>query len=659
MPLKEEKSLALPFAVSSILFFGLLAVSPVKDYLGEWRQFQKEYNRVIGDLPVRIKPVEVGIKQIWIEELGVVDRCTTCHLGISDERLSQLPQPFGSHPPMYHDPEEFGCTPCHGGQGIATTVAESVGNEEFWNDPMLPAEFMEAGCGTCHLEAEVPDASILSRGRKILTDYSCSGCHKIPGIVASFAPPLDGIGSKVNRDWLARWLKHPHEVIGHRRMPAFPLADDELNNLTDFLMNLKSPAGDITLEPLPGVLADEDWDDALVRQGTRRFREARCISCHQVNGRGGPLAADLGTVASKVSPEWLYNYLRNPQKLAPGVPMPRYGFTDEDALAVTAYILNEFVDWELEESSEEAPIAPAPDYYQQGLKVLNAYNCLGCHDLQVPGAFRNMGPDLTGIGEKPLVALEFGHAEIEYSRWSFIYHKLADPGQFLDNSRMPTYNFSPIEAQAVTTALLALRDEVPLRAVKASKGEPAVTLPRGQVGQLVDKYACLACHVIGDEGYLLASSLNREGSRVNADWLQDYFRVPYTLRPTLTERMPNLFMSDDEIDQMAGYIQLVFIDDALDEVEVPLGDEASIKRGRKLLHEVYGCQACHQVAGQGGYVGPPLDLTAQRSKPGWIFAWIKDPQRYRPDTIDPNQGLTDEEALDIAAYIMSLGQESP
>ena len=137
------------------------------------------------------------------------------------------------------------------------------------------------------------------------------------------------------------------------------------------------------------------------------------------------------------------------------------------------------------------------------------------------------------------------------------------------------------------------------------------------------------------------------------DWLKHYFEIPYTLRPILTERMPNLFLQESEMVYMSDYISMVFVNDEIDGVEIQMNEEA-IHQGKKLVNDIYGCVSCHQVDGKGGYVGPPFNETGKRSKPGWIYSWIKNPQKYRPDTIDPNAGLTDEEAKQITAYILNL-----
>ena len=41
-------------------------------------------------------------------------------------------------------------------------------------------------------------------------------------------------------------------------------------------------------------------------------------------------------------------------------------------------------------------------------------------------------------------------------------------------------------------------------------------------------------------------------------------------------------------------------------------------------------------------------------KGGWIYQWLKDPQALVPDTLEPNLALSDQEALDLTAYVLSL-----
>ncbi len=100
----------------------------------------------------------------------------------------------------------------------------------------------------------------------------------------------------------------------------------------------------------------------------------------------------------------------------------------------------------------------------------------------------------------------------------------------------------------------------------------------------------------------------------------------------------------------------------------PLAQGASgagdIKRGRIALTQ-YACNACHSIPGVTGsevFVGRPLKDLGQRkfiagNLPNTqqnLMRWIRNPQSVDPDTAMPNQGVTERDALDISAYLLSL-----
>jgi cytochrome c1 len=76
-----------------------------------------------------------------------------------------------------------------------------------------------------------------------------------------------------------------------------------------------------------------------------------------------------------------------------------------------------------------------------------------------------------------------------------------------------------------------------------------------------------------------------------------------------------------------------------------------------LFREKYGCQSCHIVGGNGGYVGPPLDKAGIRLQAGWTYHWLLNPQKYKPETLEPRDGFSEAEAKDLTAYLMSLKTE--
>jgi mono/diheme cytochrome c family protein len=119
-------------------------------------------------------------------------------------------------------------------------------------------------------------------------------------------------------------------------------------------------------------------------------------------------------------------------------------------------------------------------------------------------------------------------------------------------------------------------------------------------------------------------------------------------------------MPDEEAGFLSGFMENVFRDERVPEqlfAGTPPADQ--VERGRKLFFERYGCQSCHMVGGKGGYYGPLLDGTGSRLKPGWVYAWLRGPQRWRADVREPDYGLDEADARDLTAYVLSIPAANP
>jgi len=83
---------------------------------------------------------------------------------------------------------------------------------------------------------------------------------------------------------------------------------------------------------------------------------------------------------------------------------------------------------------------------------------------------------------------------------------------------------------------------------------------------------------------------------------------------------------------------------------------AMADQGKQLFYSKFGCQGCHiaDFATDKGYIGPALAGTGKRFNAAWVYHWLKDPQALRPGTIEPKQHMTDEEARNLTAFLMSL-----
>ena len=137
---QHEIQLVLVAAVA-ILAVGVAAI--VYDTSPEWKYYQSEFRTIIAENYADIdeSTLPSGIQQIWVEKLDRVDRCTTCHLGMTWKGLENVEQPWTTHPVAGifddHEIDQFGCTVCHGGQGFALTELDAHGFVEHWEEPLL------------------------------------------------------------------------------------------------------------------------------------------------------------------------------------------------------------------------------------------------------------------------------------------------------------------------------------------------------------------------------------------------------------------------------------------------------------------------------------------------------------------------------------------
>ena len=517
---------------------------------------------------------------------------------------------------------------------------------------MLPSQYLQASCGQCHSGNQVPEALALNAGRNLIQKAGCAGCHKIPGFAPHrpIGPDLDGIGSKVSPLWLFRWLKNPKEYLERTLMPDFQLADEEARLLTTFLLAQKVS--------VPKV--NPSTDQATIDLGQLRYREARCISCHAQGGRGGTFGPDLGRVGGKVRPGWLESWLRDPRALFPQTRMPQFSFPEKDIHAISAYIAAEFADSSIDQSQEGELVrslpSPSREALAAGRKLFQRLGCGGCHALKDAEGPAEFGPDLAGIGSKDVDRLDFGSTGVEQRLWSWLFTKVKTPRAFAKNLKMPDYRFTSEQSRDITVALLSISARKVPSQYLVPVHEPQSASPQGAVGRILKKYECLSCHAINGQGGTLAPDLSIVGSQDRPEWIASYFRVPYSLRPVLTERTPLLGMSEQEIRSMIDYFQLALLDDSVPREIFPQGRPGGdeIAKGKQLYYGRYGCQSCHQAALAGGYVGPLLDGVGERLFSGYIFTYLKNPQKIKPAVPEPNYGLDDAEARALTAFLVSL-----
>jgi len=296
-------------------------------YLGYQREFRRLVEERLG--PERAAAVPTGLQQIWLPEADRVDRCTSCHLGVTWQGLDGVEAPYGGHPagPLEHHPvERFGCTLCHGGQGEATRLPDAHGWVAHWDDPLLDRKlaqdyrladrwaFLEIKCNACHrYDREIPGAPRMNLARRLVDEKGCRACHRINGRGGSIGPDLERLGEKNPEgydygrlttlqsllSWQIGHLQSPKTFSPDTVMPEFGFTRDQALSLGLMLRSWTDVS--IPIELRPGVVladvptAEELERERIMREGDGRFFvEKTCFICHDVSSFGIQSATKIG-----------------------------------------------------------------------------------------------------------------------------------------------------------------------------------------------------------------------------------------------------------------------------------------------------------------------------------------------------------------------------
>ncbi|HET9361368.1 MAG TPA: c-type cytochrome [Vicinamibacterales bacterium] len=644
------------FACLGLAFLLIFAWVVFHEQTAEWRATQADFSRLEGAVKNPHQLAEsarvTGLRQIWLADLGRVDRCGTCHLGIDDPAFATAPQPHRTHSGAWlttHPPDRFGCTACHDGEGQATDYRSAAHQPQpFVTRPMRPLETIEANCGTCHRSIDPLDAPRLAEGRRLIIESGCFSCHEIPGFegLTFRGPALDSLGYKVLPEWLAVWLRDPRSYLEQSKMGNFRLSADEIAGLQGFLLSQRAQV------PLDST--GVDWTRADTRNGRALFGEMRCVSCHAVNGRGGTMGPELTRIGDKVRRSWLFSYLKDPHRVQPDTPMLRYRLNDAQLRDVTAFLLEEY-------SSAGTVAEPPPAAYQDarsiaaGRTVFERRGCISCHRLPGIEDSGRIGPSLAGVADRDPDQLPYGSEIVRHTAENYIFLKLLIPDALGQPSSMPTFGFTPADAARMTLALASLRKADLPASYVLKPPPPEPYRPAGRFGELMSRYRCLSCHSVGGFGGDLSTvPLDRIGSQLMRDYMVTYLLNPGAVRVSVEARMPVFHMQPDEASAFADYLSTVFLDDSMEGYDASFTAEDA-RRGQELYDQL-GCAACHQLGTTGGYVGPELSTTGTRLKPGWIAAWLTTPSLYRPGTLQPDYGLSNADVRALTAYLSSLGR---
>ena len=666
-PLRSRPSvreLAIFGLVSAALLVSL-AIAPAKNYFSDWRHYQKAYLKLASDRQsgTLVRGFHGGIRQTWIPKLGVVDRCETCHVNQNGALVGASGQPFRQHPPIPHDLEQFGCVMCHRGQGAATSVEEAHHTTDAWEQPLLPARYLDSSCGQCHL-GTLQGTPRLNEGRHLLSSMGCAHCHTITQPDGNVIrpdddpPPLVHIAEKTSREWIYAWIKDPQAYAASATMPNFQLNDQDAADISAFLVAQSTPSPALKNAALnsPAPAGQVDPTAAATLYGS-----SFCSSCHAVQNAGGNLVGgnfgpELTRVGNKANPDWLRRWLQDPGQYEPGTRMPHYRFDDKQISLLSSFLLGK------KDSDFLAKVqlpSSNSDSVARGKKLVVENGCAACHQINGVNTPQNFAPDLSRVGSRALSQILFIPG-MKHNLHDYITAKVRDPRSFSPALKMPKFALTDTQVVALTTALLAQSDranglphDLLLPAERRSNYHPG-----GDAGRLMEDLRCLSCHSVNGNGGDMAPDLTAEGSSVQRLWLDEFLKNPNTLRPALIRRMPKFNLSPAEIKTVSDYIMSAYQTSGFDSQTIDphaLNADAAA-RGKQLFYGKYGCQSCHiaDYKNDKGYVGPALASVGNRLTPAWMYRWLKDPNALRPGTLMPNPNIKDDEARDLTAFLVTL-----
>ena len=474
------------------------------------------------------------IVQINVPEANIVDRCESCHMGIrepvkitvaamtpkGEKKPDEYALAFTSHPEpellKVHDPDRFGCSPCHQGNGRATTSVEKAhGYYEHWLWPLYPKKNVEAGCQTCHsadMFLNIGDLTwkTINNGKDLFRQRGCMGCHRFEGYDKE-PEELVSVNQQI------KLLEQQKTDDSKQAVYLMKQADAAATNQEAKEFNDRAIALRVANSKIDGRLQQLDFQSHSLMQDMKKV---------------GP---NLKDVRLKLNKNWIPVWLKKPTDFRPTTKMPNFRLSDHQIQVISAYL------WQ---SALTDPLAKQePGNPGHGKELFESRGCLACHSIgegsQMMGG--TFAANLTRVGEKDnydyLVrwihnARERTRPYCPYEKKDIgpeDYAKKGLPYQFdLEHSQcpndghelqvqnmtvMPSLRLSVEDAQDIASYLMMQKKQEPSAYANAAFMDDSSLKDEGK--KWIRHFGCAGCHEIAgleDEGRI-GTDLTVEGSK--------------------------------------------------------------------------------------------------------------------------------------------------
>jgi mono/diheme cytochrome c family protein len=501
------------------------------------------------------------------------------------------------------------------------------------------------------------DEEMIEEGAYIFESVGCLACHsdiEDEGMV--HGPNLARIGEKANYKYLVSWLLDPKAHQPRTRMPNLRLDEEDARFLAAYLMTLTSEGYEDNLMAKAYLrdIPDVEWleNSSIAREGERLINRYGCFGCHKIEGMEdkdkigveltqigskemhlfdfGLLEKKiLGGVGLKHSAEnvnkarhaWINAKLSDPRQFDEGryrrpqdrLRMPDFGLKKDEVAALSTVLLG-LREEELPESYVNK-LSEEERYLAEGKRIVDKYNCMGCHQFTIDRLGLDDGSEIKGI-----VKLEEGDS---------LYFQLWE-----DNGRLGR--------KAGETA--KIKKKWFRNRIRSEGGDIA--------SFIIDYHVEVEGRVPEEAKVFTPPLLYGEGSKVQFAWLSRFLNKPVNLRPWLEVRMPTFNFQSNEVVSIVRYFA------AIDNEKYPYGffketyegyiekkekeTPGYLAKARNLFESKdVNCSSCHvrgDITPEGGGPSdwaPDLSRASKRLKPGWIVRWLQNPQLIQPGTKMP------------------------
>jgi nitric oxide reductase subunit C len=168
-------------------------------------------------------------------------------------------------------------------------------------------------------------------GKRAFERYNCNDCHTILGFGGYYAPDLTRVYTRLGEEAIRSRIERPEILLAssYRKMPQQRVPPGDIDAMGAFFRW----TSDIDNGDWPPHDSEIRWKSstrrllagAVMSPGAALVNQENCLACHALGDAGERTGPRLEYIGARRSPQYVTDYLADPQRFTPGTSMPAYG----------------------------------------------------------------------------------------------------------------------------------------------------------------------------------------------------------------------------------------------------------------------------------------------------------------------------------------------